>query len=81
MLDNEHHVAPVADVVPVGGRRFRAHGRGADAGQILVIEVPDPDEVRNVATGVLADDKLAPTMRPPKEGIRQLSAGKRIAAA
>ena len=65
MLDHEHHVAPVADGVPVGRRRLRAHGRGSNSGQILRrigirrrFQIKDPDEVCDVPVGVFADDEL-----------------------
>jgi hypothetical protein len=74
MLDHEHHVAPVADGVPVGRRRLRAHGRGSNSGQILRwigirrrFQIKDPDEVCDVLAGVFADDEL-PRKRPRQNG-------------
>ncbi len=74
MLDHEHHVAPVADGVPVGRRRLSAHRRGGNSGQILGrigirrrFQIKDPDEVCDVPAGVLADDEL-PRKRPRQNG-------------
>ena len=63
MLNDQSHVHPVSDGVPVRRCSLRAHGGGSNANELRRGKVPDPDEVGDVIVRVLSDDKLSHTSR------------------